>query len=508
MVKNSKVAGLLTPSAGSVAAPETVSCVFQEHRLIPQKTLEANIDFVLRGPYPDKKRRKAVIKNYLALARLTGARNMYPEQLSGGMKGRAALIRAFAYPAPALFLDEPFKGLDIQLHAELMDALEKLLAEDPRTVIFITHNIEEAVFAAGFVYLLGDKPLEKPFVIDARETDGVTDLFAGYIVDNTKTRFGKGRPYEFCILGIWVSTILMFACPDLGLVGKSIWIFFTYTLVQSVFATLRTPGGMAYAIRAWPNKRVLIKQYSYGGIVTTLGAITVSISFPMAMRAIATSVSGWTRLVLIYAIPLAAFGMLRFIFVKELYNLDAPGSSTEKVKPKEIFAVLKSNHYIWVEAGVILLAQIYAGMNVGAYYFTWIVGNIGKYGAIQGITVIMLVFLFIFPKMMKKFSVPDLITMGAVSGIIGCLLNFFAGSNMVMLGVALLFIGFASLPTSYLLGIMVYDCSVYNEWKGLPRLEAAMSSINNFGSKIGNGIGTAFLGLLLGAAGYNGALSE
>jgi NitT/TauT family transport system ATP-binding protein len=162
-------AGLLTPSAGSIAAPETVSCVFQEHRLIPQKTLEANIDFVLRGPYPDKKRRKAVIENYLALARLTDARNRYPDQLSGGMKGRAALIRAFAYPAPALFLDEPFKGLDIQLHAELMDALEKLLAEDPRTVIFVTHNIEEAVFAADFVYLLGDKPLEKPFVIDARE---------------------------------------------------------------------------------------------------------------------------------------------------------------------------------------------------------------------------------------------------------------------------------------------------------------------------------------------------
>lgn len=338
--------------------------------------------------------------------------------------------------------------------------------------------------------------------------DGVTDLFAGYIVDNTKTRFGKGRPYEFCILGIWGATILMYACPDIGMVGKSIWIFFTYTLVQSIFATLKVAAGMPYSIRAWPNKRVLVKSFSYGGIVTMIGAMTVSVSFPMAMRAIATSASGWTRLVLIYAIPIAVIGMLRFIFVKEIYNLDAPGSSREKVKLKDIFTVLKSNHFIWIEAGVMLLAQVYAGMHMGAYYFTWIVGDIGKYGALQGITIIMLVFLILFPRMMKKFSVPDLITMGAVSGIIGCLLNFFAGSNMIMLGVALLFIGFAALPTSYLLSIMIYDCSVYNEWKRLPRLEATMSSINNFGSKVGNGIGTALVGFLLGAAGYSGSLSE
>jgi NitT/TauT family transport system ATP-binding protein len=164
----SLAAGLLRPHAGTVTAPETVSYVFQEHRLIPQKTLEANIDFVLRVPYPDKRQRKAVTETYLALAHLTAMRDAYPSQLSGGMKQRAALIRAFAYPAKALFMDEPFKGLDIQLHAELMDVFSRLHTEDTRTVIFVTHNIEEAVFAADFIYLLGNKPLERAFVIDAR----------------------------------------------------------------------------------------------------------------------------------------------------------------------------------------------------------------------------------------------------------------------------------------------------------------------------------------------------
>lgn len=337
--------------------------------------------------------------------------------------------------------------------------------------------------------------------------DGVTDLFAGFIVDNTKTRFGKGRPYEFCIIGIWVSAILMFSVPNIGIVGQSIWIFFAYSFAQSVFATLRTAAALPYTVRAWPNKRVMIKTFSYGGVVTMLGAMTVSISFPMAMRAIAVSAAGWTKLLLMYAVPLMVIAMLRFIFVKEIYNLDAPGSS-EKIKIKVVLEVIKNNHYIWVVAGITFLAQIFAGMNAGVYYFTWIVGDIRKYGALQGLTVIMMVFLFLFPKMMKKFSVPNLVTMGAAAGIIGCLLNFFAGPNMTMLGAALLFIGFASLPTSYLGNIMLVDCASYNEWKGLPRLEGTTATVNNFGSKVGNGVGTAILGLLLGASGYNGALSE
>jgi NitT/TauT family transport system ATP-binding protein len=161
-------AGLLAPTAGAIAAPQTVSYVFQEHRLIPQKTLQANLDFVLRVPYPGKAQRRAVIDTYLALAHLDAARDRYPHELSGGMKRRAALIRAFAYPAAALFMDEPFKGLDIQLHAELMEVFSRLHEQDARTVLFVTHNIEEAVFSADLVHILGHKPLAAARVIDAR----------------------------------------------------------------------------------------------------------------------------------------------------------------------------------------------------------------------------------------------------------------------------------------------------------------------------------------------------
>lgn len=69
--------------------------------------------------------------------------------------------------------------------------------------------------------------------------DGVTDLFAGYIVDNTRTRFGKGRPYELSILGVWLMTIIMFFCPpSMSTAVKAVWVFITYTFINSIFTTL------------------------------------------------------------------------------------------------------------------------------------------------------------------------------------------------------------------------------------------------------------------------------
>ena len=68
--------------------------------------------------------------------------------------------------------------------------------------------------------------------------DGLTDLIAGYFVEKTNTKLGKGRPYDLCIIGVWICTVLMFAVPDIGYIGKCIWLFLTYTLTNSVFFTL------------------------------------------------------------------------------------------------------------------------------------------------------------------------------------------------------------------------------------------------------------------------------
>jgi Na+/melibiose symporter-like transporter len=77
---------------------------------------------------------------------------------------------------------------------------------------------------------------------------------------------------------------------------------------------------------------------------------------------------------------------------------------------------------------------------------------------------------------------------------------------MILLGAGFMFYGFANLPFAYLMGVVIMDCAAYNEWRGNRRLEASMGAVNGFTMKVGGGLGTAALGMLLGAAGYDGAL--
>jgi Na+/melibiose symporter-like transporter len=118
----------------------------------------------------------------------------------------------------------------------------------------------------------------------------------------------------------------------------------------------------------------------------------------------------------------------------------------------------------------------------------------------------MLVSMFFFPKLIKRFSVVTVFSLGAVMGIAGYGINFFAGSNMVLLGAGFMLSSFANLPFAYLLGPITMDCASYNEWKGNRRLEGSMGAVNGFTNKVGSAVGTAALGMLLGAAGYDGAL--
>lgn len=125
--------------------------------------------------------------------------------------------------------------------------------------------------------------------------DGVTDLLAGYVIDNTKTKLGKARPYEFAIIGVWLCTWLLFSCPtEWSYTVKAVWVFIIYTFVNSILATLLSTNQTAYMVRAFPNMTQIVKLNSYGGIVVTLGCAVVSMLFPQMM---ATMGNIWTWMV-------------------------------------------------------------------------------------------------------------------------------------------------------------------------------------------------------------------
>lgn len=152
---------LISIDGGKVIGFENAaySYVFQESRLLPWYNVYENIDFVLKDVYNDKKRAD-VINNYIDLIELNGYENYKPDALSGGMCQRVSLARAFAYPSNFLILDEPFKGLDFKLKNEMIALFKKLWMESKRTVLFITHDAEEAVTLSDYIYVINNRPVE------------------------------------------------------------------------------------------------------------------------------------------------------------------------------------------------------------------------------------------------------------------------------------------------------------------------------------------------------------
>ena len=140
------ISGIEKPDSGEVILKDhSISFIFQEDRLIPDLTVYKNIEFVLKSTLTVLES-KPIIEKYLELVKLTEAKDKYPEQLSGGMKRRVAVARAFAYRSDLLIMDEPFKGLDEKLKKEIIDEFLRIYNQDKRTVILVTHDMDEAVF--------------------------------------------------------------------------------------------------------------------------------------------------------------------------------------------------------------------------------------------------------------------------------------------------------------------------------------------------------------------------
>jgi len=120
-----------------------LSYVFQESRLVPWLTVEENLSYVLEGKLPEDILKER-IEFFLNKVELTAFRKAYPNTLSGGMKQRVSLARAFSMPHDILLMDEPFQGLDDELKDQLMTLLEELICLDKKTVIMVTHDLQEA----------------------------------------------------------------------------------------------------------------------------------------------------------------------------------------------------------------------------------------------------------------------------------------------------------------------------------------------------------------------------
>jgi ABC-type nitrate/sulfonate/bicarbonate transport system ATPase subunit len=172
------------PSRGRVERHGQVRMVYQQDGLFPWQTVTENIALGLRF-LTDERERQQQIRELVELIRLEGFENHYPHQLSGGMRQRVELARALAGESDMLLMDEPFSALDYLTRLRMRGDLARLIAERPRTVVLVTHDIEEAAQLADRILVLTERPaaIRRELTIDAPRPRDLTDVA---VVDATR----------------------------------------------------------------------------------------------------------------------------------------------------------------------------------------------------------------------------------------------------------------------------------------------------------------------------------
>lgn len=180
-------AGFTKPSHGSVlvkgknvdGAGRDRGVVFQQYAVFPWLTVRQNIEFPLNLECCelDISEKKDIVEHYLITTGLKNFENSLPKALSGGMKQRVAIARAYAANPQILLMDEPFAALDAQSRGSMQEVLQKITVEENKAALFITHSVEEAIFLADRIVVMGNQPavikeiINTPFANKKRNTE-------------------------------------------------------------------------------------------------------------------------------------------------------------------------------------------------------------------------------------------------------------------------------------------------------------------------------------------------
>lgn len=155
-----------------------VSYIFQKDRLIPSISVYKNLDLVLKAVVKDKRVRKETIESTAEALEISDVLNSLPSEISGGQAQRASMARAFLFPSDVLLLDEPFKALDTSLKARLINKFVALQRQSKKTVVFVTHAIDECLLCADNYFVFAANPVEvvlKGSILSEKQERKLTD---------------------------------------------------------------------------------------------------------------------------------------------------------------------------------------------------------------------------------------------------------------------------------------------------------------------------------------------
>ncbi|MBP5198253.1 MAG: ABC transporter ATP-binding protein [Lachnospiraceae bacterium] len=200
------VAGLLPLDGGEVYLDDekitdtdrNIGVVFQDASLFPWRTIKKNIAFGMEIAKVPKEEQEKRLKHYIELMNLRGFENKFPSQLSGGMKQRAGIARTLVMDPKVILMDEPFSAVDHLTRCTLQDELLKLREKEKKTILFVTHDINEAVYLADRVILLSPRPsvIQEEYVIKADYPRNRDDEYLAHVASKIMKDIVKGSKQD------------------------------------------------------------------------------------------------------------------------------------------------------------------------------------------------------------------------------------------------------------------------------------------------------------------------
>ncbi|GHV82447.1 hypothetical protein AGMMS49991_10050 [Spirochaetia bacterium] len=333
--------------------------------------------------------------------------------------------------------------------------------------------------------------------------DGATDLFAGFLVDRTNTRLGRGRPWHLFIILYWVSIILLLSTPNFGMAGKAVWVTVMYSMAMSISYTSLMASANSYMKRSLSGSERQGKVMAGSGAVIMFFGAASSIMLPQLMSRWGTLPGGWTRIALVYGIPMTVLGMLRFFFIKENVK-DIEEDKQNPIGVIEGIKLMFSNKYAMLLAGASVCDNVakFAVSAAAAYYFTYIIGDLGSMSLVAAFGIVTPLIFLLFPLAQRTIGAMNFVRINIIVAAVGYGLLFFAGNNLPMVLVCAVLGGVGSNCLAMIGGVFIIQTMDYGEWKTGKRVEGMLSSFNSFASKIGSGFASLIVGAVMALGGY------
>lgn len=345
----------------------------------------------------------------------------------------------------------------------------------------------------------------------SRVFDGISDLIMGVIVDRTKSRFGKARPWllRMCV-PFAIAGVLLFSVPSTWSdTPKLIYVFITYNLVSTVIYTaINVPYSALNALMTQdPYERSVLSIFR--NLLATAGTLTINTFTLPLVEFFGDNPAAWTKTFMVFGVVAIIAFMINFLGTKErVVSVSDMQNGEHKDVPfiAGVKALFVNKYWILMTLMLALFFLMYA-INGGStvYYAKDILGDKDLVATINGIfNVVQILGMFFIAMLVKKYGKRNIFALGLVLDIVGILFLHYLHSEMWMIVVSSLIRGIGNACGGATMWAMVSDTIDYGEWKTGYRTEGLVNSACSFGWKIGNGLGSALLGLILEIGGYVG----